>query len=127
MQSVEVTEAQSSAVAVSQKTRVSLADIEANIAAENTFIASDALGALGQPVHEAHKLLTICVITLSNGFTVLGKTAPADALNFNEELGRKFAREDAVRQIWPLMGYALRERQMEKAQTLAREESLGFM
>ena len=26
------------------------------------------------------------------------------------ELGRELAYEDAVRQMWPLMGYALRER-----------------
>lgn len=55
-------------------------------------------------------VMTIAVVTLENGYTVLGKSAPADAGNFNEELGRKFAYEDAVRQIWPLEGYLLRER-----------------
>ncbi len=55
-------------------------------------------------------VMTIAVVTLENGYTVIGKSAPADAANFNEELGRKFAYEDAVRQIWPLEGYLLRER-----------------
>ena len=55
-------------------------------------------------------VMTIAVVTLENGYTVLGKSAPADAANFNEELGRKFAYEDAVRQVWPLEGYLLRER-----------------
>ena len=53
--------------------------------------------------------LTVCLIILRNGFCVIGKSAPADPNNFNVELGRKFAREDAIRQIWPLMGYAKRE------------------
>ena len=54
--------------------------------------------------------MTICVILLRNGFTLVGKSAPADPDNFNPELGRKFAKEDAIRQMWQLEGYALRER-----------------
>lgn len=54
--------------------------------------------------------MTIAVVIMRNGYVVLGKSAPADPENFNLELGQKFAREDAVRQIWPLMGYALREK-----------------
>lgn len=30
--------------------------------------------------------------------------------NYNEALGQKFAYEDCIRQLWPLMGYALRDR-----------------
>jgi hypothetical protein len=41
---------------------------------------------------------------------VIGKSAPASPENFNAELGKKFAYEDAVRQLWPLMGFALRDR-----------------
>lgn len=54
--------------------------------------------------------LTICILLLKNGFTLIGKSAPADPGNFDIELGRKFAREDAVRQMWPFEGYALCER-----------------
>jgi hypothetical protein len=54
--------------------------------------------------------MTFCVMLMANGFAVVGKSAPADPANFNAELGRKFAREDAIRQLWPLEGYALRER-----------------
>jgi hypothetical protein len=53
--------------------------------------------------------MTICVMTMKNGFAVVGKSAPADAGNFDEALGQKFAREDAIRQLWQLEGYALRE------------------
>jgi len=54
--------------------------------------------------------LTICVIVLENGFSLVGKAAPADPENFDVELGRRFAKEDAIRQMWPLEAYALRER-----------------
>ncbi len=55
-------------------------------------------------------VLTICLLVTRNGFTLIGKSAPASPDNFDAELGRKPAYEDAVRQLWPLMGYALRER-----------------
>ena len=54
--------------------------------------------------------LTICVLTTDNGFALVGKSAPADPDNFDEALGKKFAREDAIRQMWVLEGYLLRER-----------------
>lgn len=52
--------------------------------------------------------LTICVLVLANDFTVVGKSACADPAEFREEVGRRLAREDAVRQIWALEGYVLR-------------------
>jgi len=55
------------------------------------------------------KLLTLCVLILRNGFTVVGTSAPASAENFDAELGRKIARSKAVEQLWPLLGYCLRE------------------
>lgn len=54
-------------------------------------------------------LLTFCVLVLRNGFTVTGTSACASPENFDAEIGRKVARQDAVRQVWPLMGYQLRE------------------
>ena len=110
MQSIEVTEAQSASVAVSHKTRVALADIKAAISTEHCFVVGDAVGALGHPSNDSLNLLTVSVLTMKNGFTVIGKSAPADAVNFNADLGKKFAREDAIRQLWPLMGYALRDK-----------------
>lgn len=90
--------------------RVALADIEASIAGENSFTVGAACDALGQPSMEACKLLTVYVITMRNGFVVLGKSAPASPENFDAEKGRTFAREDAIRQLWPLMGFSLRDR-----------------
>jgi hypothetical protein len=57
----------------------------------------------------AGSTLTICVLTLENGFTVVGKSACAHPDNFNQELGEKIAYDDAFKQIWPLEGYLLRE------------------
>lgn len=100
--------------------RITPADIEANIASEWYFSAND--GATADGIHSAANgddgdatpraldLLTLCVLVLRNGFTVAGKSACASPENFDAELGRKIARQDAVNQVWPLMGYALKER-----------------
>lgn len=116
--------------------RVTLADIEANIASEHYFTAADGvdghdIGHLRtQAPSESLKLaplntdpelarttvmgplclLTFCVLVLRNGFTVTGESACASPENFDAELGRKIARANAVNKVWPLMGYALRSR-----------------
>jgi hypothetical protein len=54
-------------------------------------------------------LLTFCVLVLANGFTVTGESACASPENFNAELGRKIARQNAVAKIWPLEGYLLKQ------------------
>lgn len=53
--------------------------------------------------------LTLCVLTLRNGFTVVGESACASPANSNEELGRHIARDNALNKIWLLEGYLLRE------------------
>jgi len=92
--------------------RITPADIEANIAGEYFFTAADALA--GGPQFEALRLLTFCVLVLRNGFTVTGESACASPENFDAELGRKIARKNAVQKIWPLMGYALKEKLSRK-------------
>ena len=64
----------------------------------------------GAPVMPGLKLLTFCILVLKNGFTVTGESACASPENFDAELGRKIARQNAVQKIWPLMGYALKEK-----------------
>lgn len=54
--------------------------------------------------------LTICILTVKNGFSVRGESACADPLAFDADLGRQFARRDAIQKLWPLEGYLLRER-----------------
>ena len=55
-------------------------------------------------------LLIFCVLVLRNGFTVTGESACASPENFDAELGRKIARKNAIDKVWPLMGYALKEK-----------------
>lgn len=88
--------------------RVTPADIEAAIKAEYTFTAAQATRDCPQ-VPELG-LLTLCVLVLQNGFTVIGESACASPENFNAELGARIARDNAKAKIWPLMGYALREK-----------------
>jgi len=61
------------------------------------------------------ELLTFCVLVLRNGFTVTGESACASPENFDAEIGRKIARANAVNKIWPLMGYALKQKLSEGA------------
>jgi len=94
--------------------RVTPADIEANIASEYYFTAQNGVDCISyNPIREVDhplSLLTFCVLVLRNGFTVTGESACASPENFDAELGRKIARANAVQKVWPLMGYALRER-----------------
>lgn len=106
--------------------RVTPADIEANITSEHYFTALDGRMAGGCSVFHPSCVatmagavadvqpvlgrLTFCVLVLKNGFTVTGESACASPENFDAELGRKIARANAVAKVWPLMGYALKER-----------------
>jgi hypothetical protein len=115
-----------------QAPRVTMQDIEANIISQHFFTAADGdckamenaafvNGALDgeqlRLIPTALQLLTICVLVLRNGFTVVGTSAVASPENFNPEIGRRLARERAIDQIWPLMGYELRG-QLHQAERL---------
>jgi hypothetical protein len=54
--------------------------------------------------------LTVCCIELPNGFTVTGESACASPANFNAELGRKIAFDNAKQKVWALEAYALRNK-----------------
>ena len=54
--------------------------------------------------------LTICALTLRNGFQITGESAAASPENFDEGIGRKIARDNARNKIWMLEGYLLRTR-----------------
>lgn len=88
--------------------RITPADIEANIAGEYYFTGDSAT--CDCPQLPSLALLTFCVLVLKNGFTVTGESACASPENFDAELGRKIARQNAVSKVWPLMGYALKEK-----------------
>lgn len=54
--------------------------------------------------------LTVCALTLRNGYQVTGESASASVENFDEEIGRKIARDNARNKIWGLEGYLLRSK-----------------
>lgn len=111
--------------------RVTLDDVKANIISEHyfsaghgaTFGTTDVAGtpSEGYPP-SALNLLTFCVLVLRNGFTVTGESACASPENFDAELGRKIARENAVNKVWPLMGYELKSRLHERELALAEPQ-----
>lgn len=76
--------------------RLSPALIDAQIASED--------------YHVFGGVMTVCCLTLKNGYMVLGESAPASPANFDVTLGRKIARDRARDKIWALEGYALRNR-----------------
>ena len=60
--------------------------------------------------HKLTDVLTVCVLTLVNGFTVTGESACASPENYNEELGNKIAKGKARDKIWMLEGYLLKQK-----------------
>ncbi|EEF78975.1 Gp49 family protein [Methylophaga thiooxydans] len=54
--------------------------------------------------------LTVCCLTLQNGFTVTGESACASPENFDAEIGEKIAYENAKNKIWQLEGYLLKQK-----------------
>jgi hypothetical protein len=48
---------------------------------------------------------TICALKLHSGFVVIGKSACLNPADFDEDVGRKIAFEDAFNQLWQLEGY----------------------
>jgi hypothetical protein len=57
--------------------------------------------------------LTVCCLTLQNGFTVTGESACASPENFNQEIGEKIAFDNARDKIWMLEGYLLKQKLFE--------------
>ena len=103
--------------------RITPQHIENIITSETYFTAHD--GWAGSVIHKKKseaielddlnqlKLLTFCVLVLANGFTVTGESACASPENFDAEIGRKIARQNAVNKIWLLEGYLLKQKLSE--------------
>lgn len=103
--------------------RITPQHVENIITSETYFTAHD--GWAGSVIHKKKgevielddlnqlKLLTFCVLVLANGFTVTGESACASPENFDAEIGRKIARQNAVNKIWLLEGYLLKQKLSE--------------
>lgn len=86
-----VTEKEIQAITVAP--RVTKEDLDASIKSEKYFYTDT---------------LTICVLTLQNGFTVTGESACADPANYNKEIGDRLAKGNASNKIWSLLGFELK-------------------
>lgn len=71
----------------------------------------------GEQYHVFNGVLTICCLTLQNGFTVIGESACASPENFDLEIGKKISFENARNKIWTLEGYLLKERLLQDNQS----------
>jgi hypothetical protein len=114
--------------------RVTTQHIESVIISEHYFTAAEGVHGANellkphespidyyQEVHPAESLLTFCILVLKNGFTVTGESACASPENFDAEIGRKIARENAVNKIWMLEGYLLKQRLHNHSQLIEDE------
>jgi hypothetical protein len=54
--------------------------------------------------------MTVCALTLRNGFVTIGESAAASPENFDEAIGKRIARDNARNKIWALEGYLLRSK-----------------
>lgn len=76
--------------------RITPADIDAKIAGEQFYVFPGTT-------------LTVCALTLANGYVVTGESAAVSPENFDEQMGRDIARAKARDKIWQLEGYLLRQ------------------
>lgn len=60
--------------------------------------------------------VTLCNITLSNGYSVRGESACVDPRNFNVEIGKGLSYKQAFDKLWPLEGYLLAESRWQHTQ-----------
>lgn len=111
--------------------RVTPQRIEEVIASEHYFTAGEGIaGRCFREVSTLHspqqlELLTFCILVLQNGFTVTGESACASPDNFDAEIGRKIARDNAVNKVWMLEGYLLKQKLHDEAEKDALVASLG--
>lgn len=81
---------------------------EAAVAERVTLEQVQSEAVAGEYFHSG--LMTLCVLTLKNGFQVVGQSACASPENYNEEFGRKLALKDAENKIWMLLGFRLKDK-----------------
>lgn len=60
--------------------------------------------------HRLTGTLTVCVLTLRNGFTVTGESACVSPEAYNQEIGESIAFENAFDKLWQLEGYVLKNK-----------------
>lgn len=62
-------------------------------------------------------VLTVCCLTLKNGFTVTGESTCFSPENFDAVLGQEIALDNAREKIWVLEGYLVKQKLYESSIT----------
>jgi hypothetical protein len=99
---------------VTMAPKISIQDIEDEIQTV-CYMTGDRFVAQANITEKSDKVVldaghtTLCMVVMKNGFIVVGQATPASPENFDAAMGRKLAYERCVMQIWPLLGYMLRE------------------
>lgn len=78
--------------------RVMREDIDANVKAVNYY---------------RHETLTIAIITMANGFNVIGESACIDPANYRQDIGETIAYKSAYEKLWSLEAYAMASRLLD--------------
>jgi len=66
--------------------------------------------------------MTVCCLTMLNDFSVLGHSACANPENFDAELGKKLARQQAISRAQEMVGYSICEVLAERKQQKKHDE-----
>jgi hypothetical protein len=101
--------------AAGARPRITLDDVNRAIKSEFYFTAAE--GVLGESemgtepaVWTGLHRTTFCVLVLDNHARVVGVNhGSVDPANHDPELGRRYAREDAISRVWELIGFRLRD------------------
>lgn len=80
---------------------------------KNKLTLDDILAKIVKTDYILSGTLTVCIMTLENGFMVTGESACVDIENFDEEIGKKLARGSAIEKVWMLEGYLLKQKLYE--------------
>jgi hypothetical protein len=71
---------------------------------------AEVLGSIAKKRFIVDGTLTICILTLHNGWQLFAESACADPANYNKEIGERISYDNAVKKIWQLLGFALVEK-----------------
>ena len=61
------------------------------------------------------KRTTICLLTLVNGFEVVGESSCVSEEKYNKKMGEEVSRKNATQQIWAYEGYLLKQKLFEES------------
>lgn len=114
-------EIEKASAAIAKAPRITLEIMESEIAAEYFLTAAQALAGLSPPVPviPALAITTMCIMTLRNGFVVIGHSTPMSPDNFNIEHGERLARDQCIRQLWPHFAFFYRQTDLEMQKAAA--------